>query len=119
MLVLQRRAEDGILPVGTLTQNRRITIDLVGLGNLTLLGHVIIELGKLAQVQHIETLVLTVHGERAVVGELSLTGLTALGGDQHNTVGTLGTIDGRSRSILQHLHRHDILRVERRKRGDC
>ena len=39
--------------------------------------------------------------------------LTApLGGDQYDTVGTSGTIDGGSVGILQHLDLLDIIRIE-------
>ena len=86
-------AEDGVLPVGSLAENRRIAIGLIRLGNLTLLGHIIVIFCELTQIQHVQTLHLTVERYRAVVGELSLTRLTALGGNQHNAVSTLRTID--------------------------
>ena len=38
---------------------------------------------------------------------------TLLSGNQHNTVGTTGTVNGTCRSILQHRHRLNIVRVDR------
>ena len=41
-----------------------------------------------------------------------------LGGDEDDTVGTLGAVDGRCGSILEDFHADDIRGVEGRERGD-
>ena len=42
-----------------------------------------------------------------VVGDLALSGLTLLGGDQHHAVTSLSTVDGSRSSVLQDFHRGD------------
>ena len=113
MLVLQGRLEDGVLPVGTLAEDGGVAVGLVGLGDFALVHHVVIVFSELAQVHDVETFHLAVDGERAVVGELGLACLTALRGDEHNTIGTLCTVDGGGRGVLQDFHRHDVGRVQR------
>ena len=117
MAMLDSGPEDCILPVGTLTQHHRIAVVGVGL-SLTLLYQVVVERTKLTQVHHVKTLGLAVHGHHTVVRELSLTGLTVLGGNQDNTVSTLRTIDGGCRGVLQDFHRNDVGGIDGRQRGD-
>ena len=115
VLVGQRRLEYGILPVGTLAQQAAVDEQRIGRS----LAHAyifIIVVGILAQVQNVETLRLTVDGKRAAVRELGVASLTMLGGNQDDTVGTLGTIDSRGRGVLQNLHRDNVLRVDGRQR---
>ena len=114
MRVLECSLEHSVLPVCTLTEDRRVRVVGVGLtGNYpSVVYKVFIIFGILAQVHHVEALHLTVNRKRAVVAELSFASLTALGGDEHHTVGALGTINGGSRGIFQNLHRHDIAGVE-------
>ena len=50
------------------------------------------------------------HSACIVKGHSSL--LAFLGGDKHHTIGSARTIDGRCRSILQHLNRLYVLRIE-------
>ena len=120
MRVLQRCLEHGVLPVRTLAQNGGIRVVGVGLAgnNPSVVDEVLIILGILAQIHHVEALHLTVDGQHAVVAELGVAGLTALGGDEHHTVGTLGTIDGGGGGVLQDFHRNDIRGVQRRQRRD-
>ena len=47
-----------------------------------------------------------------VVGQLAVAGRSFLGGDQHNAVTGLGTVDGGRRSVLQHLHRRNVVGVD-------
>ena len=117
MAMLNSGLEDCILPVGTLAQHHRIAVVGVGL-SLTLLYQVVVERTKLTQVHHVKTLGLAVHGHHTVVRELSLTGLTVLGGNQDNTVSTLRTIDGGCRGVLQDFHRNDVGGIDGRQRGD-
>ena len=54
-------------------------------------------------------------GERALHGDSDLgllPDLTTLRGDHDHTIGSTRTVDSRSRSILQHVHRSDVLRVD-------
>ena len=117
MLVLERRTEDGVLPVGTLTQDRGIGIIVVGAYHAHG-GQFVVILGELAQVQQADALGLALDGEHAVVGEFGAAGFTALGGDEHNAVSTLGTVNGGGRGILQDFHAHDVRGVDGGQRGN-
>ncbi len=117
MLVLDGGAEYLVLPVGTLAQDGRICIKGIGL-HLTESNHIVVVLGELAQVHHIDAAVLAGHGHHTVIGELGVSGLTVLGGNEDDTVGTLGTIDSGSRGILEDFHAHNIGRVNGGQRGD-
>ena len=114
MLVLQGCAENSVLPVGSLAQQTWVTQRLV-LRSATLCHHVIIEFSKLAQIQHVDALGLALPCHHTVIGEFCFTRLTMLSGNQHDTVSTLGTIDGCCRGILQNLHRDDVRGVDGRK----
>ena len=111
MLVLKGCAEDGILPVGSLAEDRGVA-ETVVLEDHTLRRHVVVILGKLAEIEHVDALSLTLPSHHAVVRKLGLACLTALCGDKYNAVGTLCTVDGCGRSILQHFHADDVRRVE-------
>ena len=111
MLVLQSCAENGILPVGTLAQYAGVAQCGISCGT-TLGHHVIIEFCKLAQVQHVNALTLMLPGYHTVVAELGFARLTVLGGNQYDTVSTLGTIDSGGRGVLQDFHRDDVGRVD-------
>jgi len=109
-------AEDGILPIGSHAKYRRVAVSLVGFGNLALRCQVVVIIGKLAQVHDVETIDLPRGGHRTVVGELGLAAVTFLRGDEHHAVGTLRTVDGRGRGILEHFHAHNVGGVEQRER---
>ena len=115
MLVLDSGLEDGVLPVRTLTEDARVGVYFVGLAldNPAIVDKVLIVFCVFAQVHHVETLDLTVNGQHTIVAELGFASLTALGGDEHHAVGTLGTIDGGGGGVLQNLHRHDVAGVQR------
>ena len=65
-------------------------------------GHV------LARVKHICPVGHRLPAEVTVEGDLGLPFLTALGGDQHDAVGGLGTVDGGGGGILQHVDALDV-----------
>ena len=67
--------------------------------------------GVLVTVQQFHTCGLVGTSQSEAVGHACLTTCTALGFNLNHTVGTLGTPDGRSGSILQHCDTLDILRV--------
>lgn len=50
--------------------------------------------------------------ERVAVFQNTLAGLTALGGDDHHTVGAARTVDGRSGGILQDVDAGDIVGIQ-------
>ena len=117
VLVLEGGAEHLVLPVGTLAQDGGIGVKGIG-GNFAQFYHIVIILSEFAEVHHIDAAGLAGHGEHTVIGELGIAGLTVLGGDEHNTVSTLGTVNGGGRSILEDFHAHDIGRVDGGQRGD-
>ena len=106
MLMLESGLEDSILPVSTLTQDRRVRVVLVSLtlNNPTIVYKVLIIFCILAQVHHIKTLNLTVNCKHTIVVETSLARLTTLSSNQYNTIGTLCTIDSGSRGVLKDFH---------------
>ncbi len=57
--------------------------------------------------------------ERALIAHLGagFTLETALGGHHDDTVGTAGTVDGGSRSVLEYFHRFNVVRVDQREVG--
>ena len=117
VLVLEGRAEHLVLPVGTLSKDGRIGIPAVVLDQAHV-HHVIVILGKLAEVHHVDAAHLAGNGEHAVVGELRLTRLAVLGGDEDDAVRSLGAVDGRRGGILEDFHGHDVGRVDGRERGN-
>ena len=112
--MLDGRLEDGILPVGTLTQNSWVRVSLVSLAlyNPTIVYKVLIIFSIFAKVHHVEALHLAVYCQHTIVGELCFASLTAFGGNEYHTIGTLGTIDSGGRCIFQNLHGHDIRGVQ-------
>ena len=60
--------------------------------------------GILRSVENVALLPFALPAIREVVVDAGLTELTALGGDEHHTVGSTRTVDGARGSILQHLH---------------
>ena len=109
MLLHEGGAEDGVLPVGALAQYRRVLIFGGGVHQVELLGHVDAILRELAQIHQVErgALVLPAYGARVFKVGLAL--LAALGGDEHHAVGRARTVDGRGRSVLENLHRFDVV----------
>ena len=93
MLVLKGGLEDGVLPVGAQAEQRGVAVLCVG-RTFALVHQVVVVLCKLAQVHHIEAFGLAVPCHHAVVTELGVARLSALGGDEHHAVGTLCTVDG-------------------------
>ena len=75
----------------------------------------ILPLGVVVNVEHVILLGNLLPAVVGVVADLYLTGLTALGGHQDNTVGTTATVDGGRRSVLQH---GDVLDVVGRNVAD-
>ena len=114
MAVLESGLENGVLPVRSLTQDAGVGEGGIGFG-LTLVDEVVVECCKSAEVEHVETLGLTVDGEHAVVAEFGITRPAVLGGDEDHTVGTLGTVDGCSRSILEDFHAQNVGGVDGRE----
>ena len=51
----------------------------------------------------------TVERQIAIEVDSCLTSLTTLGGDDDNTISTLSTIDGGRGSVLQDVHRFDVV----------
>ena len=117
VLMLEGCTEDGILPVGTLAEDGRIAVFLVLADHADRL-EVVVVLGEFAQVQQVDATGLALQGDHAVVGEFRIAAPTALGGDEDDTVRTLGTVDSRRGSILEDFHADDIGRVDRGQRGD-
>ena len=117
VLVLEGRTEDGVLPVGTLSENGRITVVRVFADHADRM-EVVVVFGELAQVQQVDAAGLALEGDHAVIGEFRIAALAALGGDEDDTVRTLGAVDRRRRSILEDFHAHDIGRVDGGQRGD-
>ena len=66
----------------------------------------------LCGIHHLGYIVECREGYGTCIVQGHLTFLTLLGSNEHNTVGTTGTIDSGSRSILQYLDALDILRVD-------
>ena len=111
MRVLEGCLENGILPVRTLAQQRGVA-EVAYVRSFAYFGIAVVIFCIFAQIHHVQTLSLTVPGCHAVVGELSVTSLTTLGGNQHDTVSTLSTVNGGGRSVFQNLHRDDVGRVD-------
>ena len=117
MLMLQCGAEHFVLPVSTLAQDGRVGIEGVG-RYLTERHHVIIILRVFAKVHHVDAAVLARYCEHAVVREFGFASLTMLGGDEHDAVGALCTVDGGCGCILEDFHADDVGGVDGRQRGD-
>ena len=117
MLMLKGGAEDSVLPVGTDAEDGRIGIVVIGFQQ-TYRREVVVVFRKFPQIQEADTAGLALDGDHTVIGEFSVSALTALGGDEDNAVCTLGTVDGRCRGVLQDFHRHDIGGVDGRQRGN-
>ena len=114
MLLLESCAEDGVLPVCTLAEKRGIRE--IGIGFSLSVGDKVVEiLGIFTQVHDVETFVLTLPGNHAVVGEFCFTGFTAFGSDEHDAVGALSTVDGCRGGVLEDFHRHDVGGVDGRE----
>ena len=112
MLVLEGRTEDGILPVGADSENRRVGIDFIRIGDFAYGNEIVVELRILAEVHHIQTPCLLRDGEHSVVIDLRISGLTALCGDEHDTVRTLCTVNRCCGGILEDFHAYNVGRVE-------
>jgi len=110
MGILPGCPEDGVLPVSTAPEDRRVAVRLVCTIRvyLVLINEAVVEFCELAEVEDVEAFVLTADGHGAVVGEFSVSALSFLRSDEHDTIGTLCTVDGCGGSILEHLDAHNV-----------
>ena len=112
------RAEYLILPVGSVAQNRGVEQRVVDLYRGIHIGYLFLETGILRQVHHLDFSALLLPCGIAVVVELHLPLFAAARGYYHYAVGAGRTVYGRCRGILQHVHRHDVRRSDRREGVD-
>ena len=103
--------EQFVLPVSTIAEKFRAQ---PGAGCWFDLGirDSIVVLSILLQVHHVKFLRHSLPTHITIVGYLSLTILTTLGGNHDDTIRCAWTIDSGSRSILQNIHSQDIARVD-------
>ena len=111
VVVHESSAEQFVLPVGTVGE-QALVLQLLTLAIAVDLRPHVIELGELGQVHHIETFGHRLPSHVALVGEFGLALLSALGGDEHHTVGGTRAVDGGGGGILEHLDAGDVAGVD-------
>ena len=102
MLVHGRCFEHLVHPVGVVFRIHDV---------LSCAGHVGLVLRR---IHHLGRTAKALDGILEVVGDLSLAGLARLGGDEDDTVAAFCSVDGCRSAVLEHLHRRDVRRFERR-----
>ncbi len=105
------RLEEFVLPVGAVGEQRGVFIVFAGAPALNGRTH-IIELRILRQVHHTEFLGEGLPADIPLILYFGLAVLSPLGGDHHHTIGSTRTVDGRGRSVFQHLNGGDVRRVD-------
>ena len=102
-------AEDFVLPVGVVFAQCLQGFGLAGVA----LVEVFHESSILIAVHHVDGFLLHAQRHATVVRHAGLLAAAAfLGGDDDDTVRTAATVDGRCRSVFQHVEALDILRVD-------
>ena len=114
MLVHKCCLEEFVLPIGTIGKQIRVFILFESTPSPQLSTRVV-ELGILFEVHHFEMLWQRLPSHHALIYNLRFAFLTFLCGDENDTVRCTRTVDGCSRSILQHLKRSNVRRVKSAK----
>ena len=115
MIVHESRSEYLVLPVCTVTENRRIGKLLSGSEAYHFCSMIAVE-GKFFKVQHIQTVRNLLDSEIALVCELGFSGLAPFGSNHYDTIACARAVNGGCRGVFQYFHGHDVRGVDRRQR---
>ena len=82
-------------------------------GLASILSYIIlVALRNLCTIAEVHLVGKILNADIAVITDRGLAFFAMLGGDKDDTIGTIGTIDGGSRGILQDFHRFDVARID-------